>query len=485
MKNNYYRILEKALPLIIFLSLFSTLSSQDYSVRFDGINDYAYVLDHPDLDLTSNYTLEAWIFPESFSWLAGIISKYHSSGSNGYTLRLNQNSPYTGLGFDELETNNSVLNNNAWYHVAAVKNSNSSNIYVNGLEVNLSGNALNVSSNNDPIRFASDYSGRFFQGRIDEVKIWNIARSEEEIIFTMDSSLTGTENGLVAYYNFNEGSNDTLHDLTNNGHLGTLVGNPLWTDGVTVNGILGDINFDENLNIYDAVQLVAIYLDNSMGNDQQLISSDINQDGIIDIDDIVLLVNWILGTENYQNQGSNDLAYIETPNTLRIKSNGNIAAIAIEFKDDIKFADSIIMPSGWLYKFKMNKLILFSMDGSSLPFEYEINVKNLPSVKLLKSSDWKGNKTVKSESSVKLHEIKTYPNPFNSNFKINITSLFSQNIALDLYDMNGRFVKNLYQGISKSEYNYNFSQSWLSSGIYYIRLTTENNIYKKKIIYLK
>ena len=104
--------MKKLISIYIFCSV---LSSQDYSVRFDGINDYAYVLDHPDLDLTSNYTLEAWIFPESFSWLSGIISKYHTNGSNGYTLRLNQDPPYTGLGFDELEisfTNNIILNTN-------------------------------------------------------------------------------------------------------------------------------------------------------------------------------------------------------------------------------------------------------------------------------------------------------------------------------------------------------------------------------------
>jgi hypothetical protein len=126
--------MKKLVSIYLFCSF---LFSQDYSVRFDGVNDYAYILDHPDLDLTSNYTLEAWIFPESFSWLSGIISKYHTNGSNGYTLRLNQDPPYTGLGFDELETSNSILDANQWYHIAAVKSSNGRRLYINGLEVNL------------------------------------------------------------------------------------------------------------------------------------------------------------------------------------------------------------------------------------------------------------------------------------------------------------------------------------------------------------
>ena len=48
----------------------------DNGLDFDGINDYVLISDHNQLDLTSNYTIEAWIFPEEFSWLSGIVSKY-------------------------------------------------------------------------------------------------------------------------------------------------------------------------------------------------------------------------------------------------------------------------------------------------------------------------------------------------------------------------------------------------------------------------
>ena len=51
-------------------------------------------------------------------------------------------------------------------------------LYINGIETNLSGNGLNVNSNSDPLRIASDYAGRFFDGKIDEIRIWSNARSE-------------------------------------------------------------------------------------------------------------------------------------------------------------------------------------------------------------------------------------------------------------------------------------------------------------------
>ena len=91
------------IPFYLLLT-FSLIFGQDHSINFDGNNDYILISDHSQLDLTSDYTLEAWIFPETFSWLAGIISKYHTNAANGYLLRLTNQAPHTGLGFDELIT---------------------------------------------------------------------------------------------------------------------------------------------------------------------------------------------------------------------------------------------------------------------------------------------------------------------------------------------------------------------------------------------
>ena len=69
-------LLQRTVIFILIGTLF--VNGQDHSISFDGSNDYIRISDHTDLDLTQNYTLEAWIFPETFSWLAGIISKYHT-----------------------------------------------------------------------------------------------------------------------------------------------------------------------------------------------------------------------------------------------------------------------------------------------------------------------------------------------------------------------------------------------------------------------
>ena len=184
------------------------------SLSFDGTNDVVTVPDNNALDLTNNYTLEAWIYPKSTPWLGGIISKYNTGGSNGYLLRLS-NSPGSGtasargISFDEMETANNIITPNNWYHLAAVNNNGVRKLYVNGVEVALTGTAFSVRANTDPLKIGQDYSvdnSRFFNGDIDEIRIWNTARTLQQITASKDAPLVGNESNLVLYYNFNQGT---------------------------------------------------------------------------------------------------------------------------------------------------------------------------------------------------------------------------------------------------------------------------------------
>jgi hypothetical protein len=76
-------------------------------------------------------------------------------------------------------------------------------------------------------------SGAYFNGEFDEIRIWNVARSAEEISSNMNRRLTGTEPGLVAYWNFDEGSSSLANDSSGNGNAGTLVNGSLWNPSST------------------------------------------------------------------------------------------------------------------------------------------------------------------------------------------------------------------------------------------------------------
>jgi len=196
-------------------------NSPGTALDFDGTNDYVEVADDDALDLTSNYTIEAWIKIDSFGWVAGIISKYQTSGSKGYYLCLSPYSPSTGFRFDQTETAIGILEANQWYHVAAVNDNGTRRLYLNGVSQALSGTPLTVQSNTDPLRIGVDFSSREFDGRIDEVRLWNDVRTRQEIRESMHLTLDGTESGLVCYWQFNDGSGTTAADVAG-GHDGTL-----------------------------------------------------------------------------------------------------------------------------------------------------------------------------------------------------------------------------------------------------------------------
>ena len=99
-----------------------------------------------------------------------------------------------------------IIKNVDWYHVAITYDSNDHFIfYLNGEEVDrykhLKGKGI---SPNDATRYiGGKEDGGKFLGKIDDVRMWNVVRSQEEIKETTRSRnqpLTGNETGLVAYY---------------------------------------------------------------------------------------------------------------------------------------------------------------------------------------------------------------------------------------------------------------------------------------------
>ena len=84
-----------------------------------------------------------------------------------------------------------------WYHIAVTYDVNDDYIfYLNGEEVSRYSKLKGRPPIANPVR----YIGKNFMGKIDDVRMWNVVRSQEEIQNTMNQTLTGDEPGLVAYY---------------------------------------------------------------------------------------------------------------------------------------------------------------------------------------------------------------------------------------------------------------------------------------------
>ncbi|TAE42486.1 MAG: LamG domain-containing protein, partial [Cytophagales bacterium] len=116
---------------------------------------------------------------------------------------------------------------NVWTHVAVVVNAGiSTTLYINGVNVGTStAPAQTVINNNTGILAfgTQDIGGcdcNNHAGNIDELQIWNTARTEAQIRESMHLILSGAEAGLVGYYQFNEASGNVIDAISaNNGTL--------------------------------------------------------------------------------------------------------------------------------------------------------------------------------------------------------------------------------------------------------------------------
>ena len=208
-------------------------TNTDNALNFDGTNDVVTVPDNNALDLTNNYTVEAWIKPTAFKAFAGIVSKYHTANSRGYNLKLNGTGNNSGVYFDGMTTKNDVLLLNKWNHIAAVNNNGTRKIYINGTEQTITGTPLTTAVNSDPLIIGQDSSSsstRIFKGSIDEVRIWSTVRTASEITSNMNAALSGNETGLVANFNFDQGvangtntNTTSLIDNSSNGLNGSII----------------------------------------------------------------------------------------------------------------------------------------------------------------------------------------------------------------------------------------------------------------------
>ena len=196
-----------------------------YALDFDGTNDYVSIPNESSFDFTTAMTIEAWIKVDAFDkdWQA-IVTK----GDGAWRLHRSAASNYisfgtTGLSNVDLEGTTNV-NDGQWHHVAGVFDGSTKYIYVDGaLDVSVSATG-SITTNDYGVNIAenSQNTGRYFDGLIDEVRIWNMARTETEINAKKDTVLIGNESGLAAYYKFDQTSGSYLYDHTGNGNQGVL-----------------------------------------------------------------------------------------------------------------------------------------------------------------------------------------------------------------------------------------------------------------------
>lgn len=183
----------------------------------------------PAFDLTNEATLECWARLNETNSNQKLMGKVTGSFNSGYMMAVQQGRIYPEVWNPthyEMQEG-LVLPNGYWVHWAITYKAGDKLIgYINGQnvgEVSVSANPLGTNTNSFIIGIAPwDLANFQTWGQLDEVAVWNEARTEEEIQASMHKRLDGTEAGLVAYYDFDDGTGMTLTDQGPNGLDGTL-----------------------------------------------------------------------------------------------------------------------------------------------------------------------------------------------------------------------------------------------------------------------
>ena len=171
-----------------------------------------------DLNFSGQITLDAWIMPESTGGLQDIIAHgYQTSPTNAEDF-LRINGGYYQVG--SWNGNDAIAqvaipagDIGQWVNLVGVYNGSQWILYRDGVQVATSGatsqGALPVSNTDWAIGAAGGGTGRFFQGEIDDVSIWNVGLSASAVRSAMATAPTAADSGLVAYYPFDETSGNT------------------------------------------------------------------------------------------------------------------------------------------------------------------------------------------------------------------------------------------------------------------------------------
>lgn len=202
------------------------------ALYFDGVDDYVEIPEIAAIrtEMDQPLTVEFWAFVPSYgdTWHK-VLSKWGARGGDDdeFVVAFRQNGTFgfADTGSTGLDSQ-TLLPTNIWFHVCCVWDHVNGDhaLYINGELVpqSLKGGA-SLRLTGEPIRIGTDgHRNQCFKGMIDEVRIWNVARTQGEIQSTMNKKLAGDEGGLVGYWDFDEGAGQVVHDFSISGNRGRL-----------------------------------------------------------------------------------------------------------------------------------------------------------------------------------------------------------------------------------------------------------------------
>lgn len=203
-------------------------------ISFSGtnFNENVSIPHNSSLNL-STFTIGAWVKSSQTTAFNRIVFKGANSSGQNYSLCVNSGRAHirydespAGAHFAEGTTN---VADGQWHYLSGTFDGANLKIYVDGvLEQTTASTAIPATANtNVLIGSEGTASAQCFNGKIDEVSIWNTALSASQIFTIMNNPPAGNESGLIGYYNFSN---------NNRSGAGRTITNFCTTTGSTLNG---------------------------------------------------------------------------------------------------------------------------------------------------------------------------------------------------------------------------------------------------------
>lgn len=192
-------------------------------------SQYITVPHSASINLGPTFTMEAWV---NYS---GQNRTILDKGDYDYLWELNPNTNLSKMGFYTKATgawsySTGTVPQNTWTHVAITLSEGTLTFYINGVASGTA--AVTFSQDAQPMNIGRQQptfcACNHFNGSMDELRLWNVLRTQTDIQTYMNTTVPTNSAGLVAYYKFDEGTGGSTADATINGNNGTFVNGPSW-----------------------------------------------------------------------------------------------------------------------------------------------------------------------------------------------------------------------------------------------------------------
>lgn len=199
--------------------------SLNNALNFDGTDDFLSITDNTAFNFSNGFSVDALVNPTNFDDASSLISQF-SDAQKAISISVNTGGVITASFSVDGVTETSAKSNlrlrlNQWQHLAVTYNNGSIKIYIDGTEdvTAFTTNATigAIFNSTASIQIGAKNATDFFNCTIDELRIWNKPLTSTTINTIKNKTIPKHINGLIGYYNFNqglsEGDNSTISQV--------------------------------------------------------------------------------------------------------------------------------------------------------------------------------------------------------------------------------------------------------------------------------